>query len=260
MTPGAVAGETRPDKTTIQSVSRAARILLAVAADGAMTAKSASQRYGLSLPTAYHLLNTLVAEGLLVRDARRGFDLGPQAWTIASATQRRQPLPERFTAGLSELAASTGEAVYLSALRQDEVAVLATIEGVGALRVAGLTGTHAKNLHARASGKLLMAHASPKERARILDGLSFDRLTPSTITSREELEAEFEEIRADGYALDREELYLGVMCVSAPITINGEVVACYTVSTPRERFEQNSAGTIRAVRDAAAAASVRPHT
>lgn len=252
----AVAGESRPDKTTIQSVSRAARILLSVAADGGMTAKSVSQQFGLSLPTAYHLLNTLVAEGLLVRDARRHYDLGPQAWAIASATQRRQSFPERFTTRLNELAVATGETVYLSAWRQDEVAVLATVEGVGALRVTGLTGTHAKNLHARASGKLLMTHAAPEERIRILDNLTLAELTPHTITSRDALEAEFEEIRANGYALDREELYLGVVCVSAPITINGEVAACYTVSTPKDRFAQNSEAIIKAVRNAAHDVSV----
>lgn len=47
-------------KTTIQSVSRAARILVAVAANpDAISSKAAAENFGLSPPAAYHLLTTL---------------------------------------------------------------------------------------------------------------------------------------------------------------------------------------------------------
>src|SRR5690348_6866796 len=84
-------------KTTIQSVSRASRLLLAVAAspDG-LSAKAASDQFGLSMPTTYHLLTTLAAEGLLVKDARRQYMLGPRAAVLAAAISRDNRAPEYY--------------------------------------------------------------------------------------------------------------------------------------------------------------------
>ena len=54
--------------------------------------------------------------------------------------------------------------------------------------------------HARASGKLLLALAPDEVREAYLAAHPLKRLTPSTITRRDELLKAFEQIRADGYA------------------------------------------------------------
>ena len=56
------------EPTLIQSVQRALHLMEAVAdSDGRATAKELARRTGLALPTAYHLLRTLVHEGYLRR-------------------------------------------------------------------------------------------------------------------------------------------------------------------------------------------------
>lgn len=243
-------------KTTIQSVSRASKILLAVAAspDG-LLAKEVAVRFGLSLPTAYHLLTTLSVEALLVKDERRRYVLGPSAAVIAARVDRDTAAPEYYLRPLRDLAAATGETAYLSAWRAGEITVLATIEGAQAVRVVGLTTGYGKNIHARASGKLLLAFAKKAVVDEVLSGVTLRKLTPHTITTRAALDREFAQIRDTGLSFDRQEFTDDVRCVSAPIRQDGVVVACYTVSAPAARFEEHRAAMIEAVEKAANAAS-----
>ena len=257
---GTVTLETQAERepqgqTRIQSASRAMRILLAVAAsEDGMQAKEVAREFGLSLPTAYHLLNTLESEGVLFKDERRRYLIGSRASVIADAFNRGNTVSERQLKALHLLAETTGETAYLSAWRRGEIVVLATVEGSQAVRVVGLNAGYSENIHARASGKLLLAFSQDEIRDSIVKGLVLRRLTDATITNRAELRRELDRIRAAGIAFDRQEFQESVECVSAPILENGEVVACFTVSTPAARFVKRSDKIIEDLRRAASVA------
>jgi len=226
-------------QTRIQSVSRAIRILLAIAEspDG-LAAKEVASLFSLTLPTAYHLLTTLSAEGMVIKDERRHFRLGPRVGIIADAYARSDALPSRYVEAINALAAKTGESTYLSVWRNGGVSVLATAEGDHAVRVVGLNTGYSNNIHARASGKLLLSYVAPEARDEIIAGLELTALTPNTITTTKALREEIEQIRGSGIAFEIEEFQDGVACVSSPIMDNDHVVACITVSSPTHRFEQ----------------------
>ena len=90
--------------------------------------------------------------------------------------------------------------------------------------------------HARASGKLLLALAPEDARERYLAAHPLARVTRTTITSRDALLREFEQIRAAGHASDVEEFHAGVCCLAAPIGPGGTAYAL-ALSAPKERFE-----------------------
>ena len=229
-----------PTGTRIQSVSRATRILLAVAAaPTGLTAKSVADLFGLSLPTAYHLLNTLESEQVLLKDPRRRYLLGPAVGTLADAYARTRQVPEKHRAAVRRVAAETGETAYLSGWRNGSIVVLATEEGSHAVRVAGLTAGYGEDLHARASGKLLLAHEPREVREELLSTIKLRRRTPNTITTRAALRRELDKVLEEGLAHDRGEFDSGVECLSAPIWASGAVVAALTVSCPQSRFYQS---------------------
>lgn len=249
-------GPTAGPKTTIQSVRRASQLLLAVAhAPDGISAKQAATQFELTLPTAYHLLATLAAEGLVVKDSRRQYLLGPRAAVIAAAVSRDTRAPEYYLDPLRELATSTGETAYLSAWRNGAITVLQSIEGQHAVRVSGLAPGYDENFHARASGKLLLAFAPAADRDRLLSGRSLIALTANTITDVPTLLTELDVVRRDSLAYDRAEFRDGVDCVAAPITEDGAVVACFTVSAPSDRWTLESERLVTAVRLAAERAS-----
>jgi DNA-binding IclR family transcriptional regulator len=243
------------DGTRIRSVVRAARVLAAVAEREGCTASELAASAGLPLATCYHLLRTLVGEGLLDKDTRRQYHLGPAIGSLSDAFVRRLATPEPLMRQLRRLAENTGETAVASAWRNGEVTVLAAVEGRTAVRVAGLYSGYAAHAHARSAGKLLLALAQDRVRDAYLDRHPLDRLTGHTIVQRSRLVEELIEIRARGYAVDREEFREGVACVSAPVLDHDIAWAALTVSAPVERFERRRKEFVDAVLAAARAIS-----
>ena len=75
---------------------------------------------------------------------------------------------------------------------------------------------------------------------------------------RQVLLSEFEQIRARGYAVDREESVTGGVCIGAAITVDGsQVVAAISTSTPIVRMSaQRELEITRAVLDSARQAAI----
>jgi DNA-binding IclR family transcriptional regulator len=251
-----MATETKP--TLIRSVARASRILLHLARQGdPATAKETAAALDMHIATTYHLLNTLVAEGLVTKDAGRRYTLGPRVGELSDAFDRQLAPPEILLVGLRRLAQDCGETSYLSAWRQGEISVLASIEGSHAVRVGVLHRGMRGDAHARASGKLLLAHATAEARDAYFAKHPIRSVTPHTIVDLDDLNAEFQRIRDRGYSTDDGEFAEGVACASAPVTSNGQVTAAFTVSAPTGRFAETQDDLIAQLVQAAKAASTQ---
>jgi IclR family acetate operon transcriptional repressor len=230
-----------PRKPHIASVTKAFTALSAIAErPEGMSAKELAELMEAPLPTTYHLLHTLSAAGALAKSGGGNYRLGPRIGALGEAyADQGEPL-DRLEGPLRDLAVETGETSYLSAWRQGEIAVIATAEGSRAVRVAQLQRGSVGYAHARASGKLLLAHARPSVREQYLASHELEALTPNTITDRDVLLAELEVIRARGYSTDVEEFALDVSCVAAPIFMAGRIIGAYTVSSPSGRYARAS--------------------
>jgi IclR family acetate operon transcriptional repressor len=238
--------------TTIQSVQRASRIIRAVAAaPNGLAAQEVAVQFGLTLSTAYHLLSTLAEEGMLAKVAGRRYVLGWAAGEVANSVDRGLRPPASHLAALNHVAEETGETAYLTAWRLGSIRILATVEGAHAVRVAGLDVGFVGSIHARASGKLLLAYADPPDRESALSRCAFERHTPHTIVNRQALDEDLARIRVEGLGRDRQEFREGVYSVSAPIRHDGAVVAALALSAPVQRFLERESEIVAALRSAA---------
>jgi DNA-binding IclR family transcriptional regulator len=238
-TPDAERAETGGAKTRIQSVARASQVLLWVANQphGA-TAKEIAAAQELALPTTYHLLNTLVDEGLLAKDVHRRYILGRSSAILAHAYLRGKAVPEILLNALRDLARRTEETAYLADWGEHDIRVLASVEGSHIVRVAEVGGGPYEHGHARANGKVLLAFAQPEVREAYLRAHPLVPLTKNTICDATQLERELERIRERGYGYDEEEFAIGVSCVAAPLLHNGHLIAALGLSVPTERFKE----------------------
>jgi len=223
--------------TRIQSVARACQLLLWLAdtRHGA-TAKEIALAHRLTLPTTYHLLNTLVDQGLLAKDEERRFVLGRSSAIVAEAYLRGSAVPETLLAAIRQLAEETDEVVSLADWCEGEIRILASVEGANVLRVAEMMNAPYEDAHARANGKLLLAYAWPQVRRSYIRRHPPRRRTSATICDVRGLEAELERIRQRGCAYDEEEFAAGLSCVAAPLLQNGQIIASIAVSSSTERF------------------------
>ena len=99
------------------------------------------------------------------------------------------------------------------------------------LQLIGAVGKRFK-LHCTAMGKVLLAHSSSEELEKVL-AEPLTRFTGNTITDPTKLRAELDMIRKQGYAIDREEITRGIICVAAPVTgVSGQVVCSLSAAFP----------------------------
>lgn len=249
----------RSHGTRLQSVERGCRVLLWLAEreEGA-TAKEVAFATGLALATTYHILNTLLDEGLLAKDARRRFVLGPGAVALAQAYLGGGPVPEGLLRWLRALAERTRAAAYLADWGDREIRLLATVEGERQTRGADATRVALRDAHVRATGKVLLAFAGASLRDRYLSSHPPRRPTHATVGDPEPLERELARIRAQGFAYDDQGYLEGLSCIAAPVLRRGRVVASIAVLVPAERFAHSRAELTRAVLDVAHAAANGP--
>jgi IclR family acetate operon transcriptional repressor len=228
--------------TRIQSVARACRLLLWIADQphGA-TAKEIALAQELALPTTYHLVNTLVDEGLLTKDVHRRYILGRSVSILAQTYLRGKAVPESLLAALRDVARRTEETAYLADWGEHDIRVLASVEGSRIVRVAEVGGGPYEHGHARANGKVLLAYARPEIRDAYLRNHPLVPLTSATICDAKQLDAELERVRERGYAYDEQEYSVGVCCVAAPLLKNDHIIAALGLAVPTERFKEDRA-------------------
>jgi DNA-binding IclR family transcriptional regulator len=235
-------------------VARAARALLLIAdAAQGCSGTEVATRLGLAVPTTFHLLNTLVDEGLLAKQDRRYF-LGPAAGRIADGFSLPVPVTTSLLAPLRQLAEATRETAYLAVWRHGQVVVVGSIDGAQAVRVEGIGIGLAEDAHARASGKMLLATLDEPALDAYLATHRLRAVTPRTITDEQTLRDELRRTRERGYSLDEEEFRDGVTCLGVPIKDAQTVYGAYTLSVPVERRRRNHDSYLVALRRAAARA------
>lgn len=251
-------GQAQQQRDVIISLWRGLQILeLLAAAPEGLLAKTISVRSGLNLSTCYHLLNTLVDAGYVVKpDGSQRFSLTgkvayPRLVGVEGALIVPQLLPH-----LQALRDETREAAYLAIRSGDSIVISAIVDGPQALRVAMLYVGYDKANHATALGKAILAHLDEYDVTEYLAAHGMPALTRNTITRSAAFKRELAAVRERGYSLDLEELAEGVCCIGAPIfDAAGRVVASLGIPLPATRYKSSGSSLARQVQAAALAAT-----
>ncbi|NLZ29085.1 MAG: IclR family transcriptional regulator [Firmicutes bacterium] len=86
-------------------------------------------------------------------------------------------------------------------------------------------------MHCTAVGKVLLSGMTTEKVADILAKEGLAKITANTISQPADLHRALEEIREKGYALDDEEIQVGLRCIAAPIKdFNNKIVAAISIS------------------------------
>ncbi len=201
-----------------------------------------TERLALPRTTVYRLLSTLVARGMLRRDPlRKVYCLGFRCFEMA---RQAYASPDLAAAAAEELRAMrdlTGETAYLATLDGLEVLSIERCDGAHPLRSAAALGQR-KPVYCTSQGKAILSALPQSERDEIVRGLTLKPLTPHTLTDRRRLQAELKIIGSRGWAMDDEEIVLGVRCVGAPIVdSSGAVRGAISVAGPAWRITRERA-------------------
>jgi IclR family acetate operon transcriptional repressor len=228
-------GDSR-DTLLIQSVDRAVSILEILARRGAARVTEVAAEVGIHKSTAFRLLATLEARGLVEQDGGRGaYRLGFGIVRLAGGTPARQDLHRYSRPVCQWLAEQAGETVNVAIRDAGHAVNIEQVMGSAVVTTVNWVGRHTP-LHATSSGKVLLAHLPEQELARLLAG-PLQRYTANTVVDPARLREQLRAVRDDGYAVTVEELEIGLNTVAAPIrAFDGTVAAAVSVSGPSYRI------------------------
>lgn len=215
----------------MKTLRKALSILDAFAdAEHTLSVAEAAARAGVTRPTAHRLVQTLIGEGYLAQDQRDGrLAPGYSVLTLAGRLLDTNRLRLESLPHLGNMARTSGERASLAILHRGQTLYLAGAEKpslptlytrFGQMRPANCT----------ALGKAILAYLPGKELQSYLDEDLLVSSTPNSLTDEAALRADLGEIRERGFAIDQEELSLGLFGLAAPILIDGRPVAAIGLS------------------------------
>jgi len=183
----------------------------------------------------FRVLLTLESRGYLAQDGSGCYRLTPRV-LYGKLRERAERLKELARPYLRELAARFDETSSLAYLFENRIQVLDSVNTLHEVRVINRPG-RVLPPHCSSLGKAITAFQKRELIEQILETFGLSRRTPYTLVDRRAILAQLEEIRACGYAADRQEAAEGGICLGAAIRPEGKrVVAAISVSTPLARM------------------------
>jgi IclR family KDG regulon transcriptional repressor len=225
----------------LSSVANAIRLTKAFSEqEYEMGISALANRLGLAKSTVHRLASTLVEYDILEQNRESGkYRLGLALFELGTLVRRKMDTASESRAQMYQLVQSTGETVQLAVLDHLSVLYIRILESRQAVRMSSIAGSRAP-AHCTSVGKVLLAHQPADVVKQIID-CGLPRYTEHTITSPDLLMEELASVRVKGYAIDDEEIEVGLRCIAAPVrNHSGSVIAAISVAAPVQRMSKKN--------------------
>lgn len=196
----------------------------------------------LDLPvnSVFRIAGTLHARGYLQRreDDKR-FVLTNKLFDLSRPQVREKSLVVCALESLKWLRDETGETVQLLACPNHKMTVLEQCISTQPIKVSGTVGMQCP-MYSCAPGKAVLSRFPAAELDAFFATVTLKQFTPTTLTTRADLEAELGRTRKRGFAIDLAEGLEGIHCVAAAIVDEYHYpVAAITVMAPAYRLKRD---------------------
>ena len=228
----------RPKRSyNITALQRGLRLLqLFSQSPRGLTAKQVAGASRLPVSTVHRFLANLETAGFLNCSENGTYHLGIACFAIGQSALGQLDIRRLSLPYLQELNQQTRETIHLTVRHGLSAVYVEKLESPEPLRIHSRLGA-AVPLYCTAVGKVMLAYMPLDEREGVLRQLELRRLTPNTVGSLQELEAELYRVRKNGYACDLEEHELHIRCVAAPVwDHSGAVHASVSITAPMVRM------------------------
>lgn len=189
-----------------------------------------SQHFGWPRSSAFNLLSTLMTKGFLYEPKRGRYYPTPRWLTLAQEVASAEPLSEVLLNLLSDVAAKTGETVWIAAPSGQHAIFLEVIESKASVRYTAKVGTRVP-LFATATGQAIISQMTPTQRAAVLRKAVFKRYGEGTPMSIEAVEASIRQSLNRGWFVSSSAFTPDLGGIGVPIVFEGRIFAM-TVAGP----------------------------
>jgi IclR family pca regulon transcriptional regulator len=226
------------DPDFMTSLARGLHVIRAFAGvDRRLTIADVSRATGLTRAVVRRCLYTLRELGYAASDGRT-FRLQPRILSLGYAYLATAPLPIAAQPVLTELSERIGEATTVGVLDEGTVVYVARASTQRIMSVTLGVGSRLQ-AYCTALGRVLLASLPSAAAAAALAREERVAHTRFTVTALPELLAILEEVRAHDYALNDQELEIGLRAIAVPVrNVVGATVAAMNVSAQASRLSR----------------------
>jgi IclR family KDG regulon transcriptional repressor len=231
------------DKDHIKSIEKCFDILdCLLSRQGLPTLEEITQLTGYKKTTCFRLLKTLRTLGVVeLSPASKKYQYGARLAAIGLSALKHMNLRQIALPILQQLRDETGETVNLTVLSGAEILYVERIMSDYLVNVNVNVGDRLP-VYCASMGKVILAYLPESRLNEILASIAFRSRTANTIGSQRALRKELVKIRADGFAINDEELEIGLRAVAAPIfNYSGEAFAATNIAWTTARHPERTA-------------------
>ncbi|GAM08986.1 putative HTH-type transcriptional regulator YagI [Geobacter sp. OR-1] len=196
-----------------------------------------SKRLKLHKNNVFRLLATLESRNYIEQNrVTENYRLGLKTLELGQTFIKQMGLLRQSRPVLEALVKECNETTYVAILKDFHIVYLDTVETDLTVRVVPRVGSRLP-AYCTAAGKVQLAYMTDEELDNYIPGKELKRYTPNTIIDREEFKKHLAMVADQGYAVDNEELDIGVRCVGAPIRdYTRRIIGAVSISGPSMRF------------------------
>lgn len=200
----------------LTTLEKGLRIMELLVTHKKLSVSEAAARMDINKSASHRFLATLKELGYVDQDTDFRYHLTARFFELASASLSPSNIKEIARPFLAKLSHETGETINLGHWSGNEVFYLEKIESTEILNANLSIGTPVP-AHCTGMGKAMMTYFPEAKLGPYLDSIDFKQLTPNTITNRQALMDELLLVKKRGFAIDDEELALGIRCIAVPV-------------------------------------------
>ncbi|MRY42718.1 IclR family transcriptional regulator, partial [Parabacteroides distasonis] len=201
---------------------------------------------GIQVPksTTHKILETLKKHKFIeLNKETEKYVLGVKAIEIGLRGLKNIDIVEISINYLKKLSAFTGETSFLGTYNEGQIVYLYKSEATNSIQTTAELGSR-RPAYCTALGKSILAYL-PIEYVDSIFKNQLKAFTDKTITERSKLYDELANIRANKYAIDDEEIEIGLTCFATPIfNYTGNVIGAISFAGPTYRVLENKSKNI----------------
>jgi DNA-binding IclR family transcriptional regulator len=200
----------------IASLEKGIRILELLAAHGELSVSEAARLMATNRAGSHRFISTLKDLGYVEKNSNNKYQPTLKIMALSQKVANRFEIRRLAKPYMHRLSMMYKETINLGLFKNQEIIHIDKIDSLEILRMDSALGDKAP-AYCTGLGKSILAFLPDHELTYYLDTVDRRPLAPNTITDRDEFLAELARIRQNGYAIDDEEMNIGLRCIAAPI-------------------------------------------
>ncbi|WMJ78337.1 MULTISPECIES: IclR family transcriptional regulator [unclassified Sedimentibacter] len=243
----------------VLSVDKALLIIRLLAEKGReMKLTEISDELDINKSTLHGLISTLKYHGFVDQDGKtQKYRLGLYLIQLGDIASKSLNIIQITTPIIENVCNKLQETVHIGSLDNSEVVYVNKKESKQSMRI--YTNIGARNpAYCTGLGKAMLAYLDDDTINKIIPE-KLEKLTPNTITDKQELIKVLKTVKENGYAFDNEEIAIGLTCLAAPIfDYTGKAIYGISVSGPTVRMDEDKIQeSIKIIKEAAEEISLK---